>query len=350
MKKIVICKADKGGSILIVPPALIERKVEEKLHDESLYEKLPKDPSMELLDKLFLKWKQGVALGFVSPNKAYKVAGVTIPDPENGVIGGNKSTASRFRPGIPYFYPMLKIHKLTPEQLKPGWDPPARLVTALKDGCCKRSDVFLAKKFFKDLERLYCGDLFKDTSSTLRWLDKINKNHSGNKKKMFKCFTFDFASLYDSLNPTLIMEALKHAIASIYDSWEEAQIGWVCDLVRLSIESSVGCYKGKRFRQRKGIATGGSICVELANITVFYVLNKILYSEPDHMMKSVESLKRYVDDCTGIFVGNEREFRNWEAKVRKLLLEFGLSTDDFVMKSAGTVIHSHFWTNNLTLM
>ena len=52
-----------------------------------------------------------------------------------------------FRPGIPYFLnPMLKIHKLTPEQLKPGWDPPARLVTALKDGCCKRSDVFLARR------------------------------------------------------------------------------------------------------------------------------------------------------------------------------------------------------------
>ena len=65
------------------------------------------------------------------------------------------------------------------------------------------------------------------------------------------------------------------------------------------------------------MATEGSICVELANITVFYVLNTILYSQPDVMMKSVGSLKRYVDDCTGVYVGSERELRKWEKKLGK---------------------------------
>ena len=83
----------------------------------------------------------------MTPDEAYDIAGVTKPNPETGTIGGNKSTASRYRPGIPYYYPILKIHKLKPEQLKPGCDPPARLVTALHDGVCKRSDVFLANKY-----------------------------------------------------------------------------------------------------------------------------------------------------------------------------------------------------------
>ncbi len=52
-------------------------------------------------------------------------------------------------------------------------------------------------------------------------------------------------------------------------------------------------------------------------------------------MKAVTSLKRYVDDCTGLFVGSEREFRLWERKVRDLLLEYGLTTDEFVLKMAG---------------
>ena len=109
---------------------------------------------------------------------------------------------------------------------------------------------------------------------------------------------------------------------------------WLCNLIELSMKSSVGCFKGKWYRQKKGIATGGSICVELANITVFYVLNEVLYS--DHsMMSDVESLKRFVDDCTGAYTGSERMFRKWEKRVRDRLLEFGLKTDDFVVMKNG---------------
>ena len=57
--------------------------------------------------------------------------------------------------------PMLKIHKLKLEQLKPGCKPPARLVTALNNGVTKRSDVFLAQKYLKDLEKRFCNDLLK---------------------------------------------------------------------------------------------------------------------------------------------------------------------------------------------
>ena len=65
----------------------------------------------------------------------------------------------------------------------------------------------------------------------------------------------------------------------------------------------------KGIRQKKGIATEGSICVQPAIVTVFSVLNIALYSPPDVMMKSVELLKRHVDDSTGLFVFSEREFR-----------------------------------------
>ena len=81
-------------------------------------------------------------------------------------------------------------------------------------------------------------------------------------------------------------------------------------LIELSLRSSVGCYKGKWYQQKKGIATGGSICVELANITVCYVMEKILYSDPE-MMKNVTSFKRFVDDCVGAFTGPVRLFRIW---------------------------------------
>ena len=84
------------------------------------------------------------------------------------------STHPRFKPGVPYFYPMLKIHKVRKEELVPGVKPPVRLVTSLRDGVAKSSDVYIADKYLKTLEEEYCKDLLQDTSSALRWLDQAN--------------------------------------------------------------------------------------------------------------------------------------------------------------------------------
>ena len=92
---------------------------------------------------------------------------------------------------------MLKIHKLQKEQLVPGVNPPARLVTALQDGISKRSDVFIAERFLKELESNYCGDLLKDTNSALSSLNMVDKNYSVNDKKRYESLHIRFQSIYD---------------------------------------------------------------------------------------------------------------------------------------------------------
>ena len=124
---------------------------------------------------------------------------------------------------------MLKIHKLKPEQLVPGCEPPARLVTALNVGACKRSNVFVAKNFLKNVEKEYCGDLLKDTTGALQWLDVLNDKHITTQKKLFRCFTFDFASLYDSLKPSLVREAVRHAFDQIHPDWDQDKKDWICN-------------------------------------------------------------------------------------------------------------------------
>ena len=65
---------------------------------------------------------------FVTTSEATRVMGVT----ENN---NNKSTASHFKSGTSYYYPMMKIHKkLITDELIPGVRLPARLVTALLEG------------------------------------------------------------------------------------------------------------------------------------------------------------------------------------------------------------------------
>ena len=94
------------------------------------------------------------------------------------------STLSHFKPGKAYFYPSVKIHKVKKEDLKPGVEPPIRLITALQDGITKRSDVFLANKYLKALEHDFCKDLLVDSSDALRWLDSINQQNDDVIKKL----------------------------------------------------------------------------------------------------------------------------------------------------------------------
>ena len=63
---------------------------------------------------------------------------------------------------------MLKIHNLSKEELIPGVNPPARLVTALQEGINNRTDVFLAERFLKNLNANFRKDLLNDTNSACK--------------------------------------------------------------------------------------------------------------------------------------------------------------------------------------
>ena len=51
-QNISVCKADKGGAILVVHPEMLSKKVEDKVTKASLYEELSEDPREEIYDKM----------------------------------------------------------------------------------------------------------------------------------------------------------------------------------------------------------------------------------------------------------------------------------------------------------
>ena len=290
MQKISICEADKGGAILLLPPSYLEDKVKEKVFDKSCYSEIKKDPRPDLYQDLIDLWRWGKSQGFVSSHEAREIVGITEKD--------NKSTSSRFKPGTTYFVPSLKIHKLPPEDLKPGCDIPVRLISCLQNGVTKRSDVFIAHKWLKELARDYSKDMLKDSTEALAWLQDIEKKvRKGGRHPT--PFTFDFASLYDSLDPILVIKAVRDAIKTCRSNWSRSFADWLIDLILLSIDSGFGEFLGRFFRAVKGIATGGSISVELANITVYFVLKKVLFDDPK-LMRDVVDVKRFIDDGVGV--------------------------------------------------
>jgi hypothetical protein len=320
---IAVVKADKGGAILIIDPKILETTVQEKLDNPNVYTKLDEDPTDSLCDELFKCWVKGKEAEFVTASEATRVMGVT----ENN----NKSTSSHFKPGTSYYYPMMKIHKLTREELVPGVRPPARLVTALQEGISKRSDVFLADRFLKELEENYCQDLLKDTTSALQWLESVDSRYTTQEKKHMKAFTFDFKSLYDNLKPELVKEAVMDAMQTSRPGWSQAKRNWILQLIDISLRASIGKFKENHYVQKNGVPTGGSLCVQLANITVFYIMNKAVYSNPQ-LMINIKELMRYIDDGAGFYIGSERSFKIWMNAVNAQLNPYGLYIDESIIK------------------
>ena len=100
------------------------------------------------------------------------------------------------------------------------------------------------------------------------------------------------------------MEALNDAMQTCRDDWAPDFCQWITDLVDISLRSAVGVFEDEWYEQRKGIPTGGSLSVQLANITVFYVINKLIYNCPS-MMKDIVGMKRFIDDGVGFYCGTK---------------------------------------------
>ena len=118
------------------------------------------------------------------------------------------------------------------------------------------------------------------------------------------------------------------------------------NLVKMSLKSAVGKFEGRWNRQKKGIPTGGSLCVELANITVFYIMRKSVYADKN-LMKHVVHVKRYIDDGAGFFTGSKRQFESWLKNVNQSLSVYGLLIDESAFEETGICVpflDIRFWT------
>ena len=93
------------------------------------------------------------------------------------------------------------------------------------------------------------------------------------------------------------------------------------------MQSAVGTHKGKWYKPVNGIPTGGSLSVQLANITVFYVLNKTVYSNRN-LMRHIHAIKRFIDDGVGLFNGSLRQLHAWKVEFMRALTPYNLLIKD----------------------
>ena len=151
---------------------------------------------------------------------------------------------------------------------------------------------------------------------------------------------FDFEALYDSITPQLALDALEFAIRDKRPDWNDEMKQWILQVVEMSLGSAVGTFKGKWYKQVSGVPTGGSISVQIANITVYFVLYQVLFQKTD-MMEHILELKRFIDDGTGLFTGNCEQFELWKTRLTHELHKFHLNIkpEDWLLGNNETYVH-----------
>ena len=121
------------------------------------------------------------------------------------------------------------------------------------------------------------------------------------------------------------------------NEWSAEKKEWILSLVKLSLKSAVGQYGNTFYRQKKGVPTGGSLCVQLANIAVFYVMRKSVYND-ETLMRKVPCLKRYIDDGAGFFDGTKRQFSEFMSVVNQRIGSLGLNIDEHCIEDPGSFV------------
>ena len=96
-------------------------------------------------------------------------------------------------------------------------------------------------------------------------------------------------------------------------------------------------FQDKWYRQKNGVPTGGTLCVQLANIAVYYVLSNKVYNNPD-LMRNIISSKRYIDDGSGLFRGTKRMFSEWITQVNTEIGTYGLFIDEYSISPPGEYV------------
>ena len=320
-RKIAVTQADKGGCILIVDPELIITSTLEKLNDACRYKCLGKvNPLPELKKDLLRYWKFAVLKNYVTEDQAKKTVGLIYKFDPNKKNPFTISTSDKFKPGIPYPYPLFKIHKLTLSELEePNVRPPVRLVTDLHDGVTSRSDKFLVWKWLAPLCKDYAYDLVKDSSEALLKLEKLELDGSLSDSTL--AFGLDVVSLYDSLKFDLVKLALNDAMESCRPEWDDDFREFLIDLTISSFDSAVVNFQGLWYGVEEGVPTGGIPSVSAANISVFFVFKKLIYTQENPLIDFL----RFVDDGLGFFNGGISSFYNWFEDIRvKSVDRYGL--------------------------
>ena len=241
------------------------------------------------------------------------------------------SKAHEFMVGAPYMYPLFKLHKLSENDILMKKIPPTRMVTSGVGGPTYRLGIFL-DSLLKPVVQQYCsGELIRDSTDFLIELKAMEE--SGKTKRMNMIGTLDVDALYPSIQLDLAIKALTDALHSV-TAYLDEQVQMILHLARFCIENSVIHFRGMWFKLLHGIPTGGPESGGIANLVVYYVLERVLLVDMKILpLNKLMSRKRFLDDLFFGWTGTARQFSSFKATLNEIGAKHGITFKGEVGKS-----------------
>ena len=147
----------------------------------------------------------------------------------------------------------------------------------------------------------------------------------GVSRQMKTVGTLDVDALYPSIRLDLAVEALEDAL-HVATHFSEKQIEMILCLKRICIENSVIHYRGTWYCSTLGIPTGGPESGSIANIVVYFVMEKKLLIHPDiSRLNKISNRRRFLDDVWFGWLGTSRQFSTFRTALNRIGSTFGIT-------------------------
>ena len=176
----------------------------------------------------------------------------------------------------------------------------------MKFGPNKRASLFV-DSVLTPVSIIYCGtEYIKDTP---HFLTKLSLNEDALCKHGVQLFTLDVKALYPSINQAFIPTAISAALDAVSDFSPERKNA-IISLATFAISNAVVHFRDSWFKAIKGLPTGASDSVCLANIYMKWVLIKFFSSHSTYKQYLVNWV-RFIDDIFGGWIGTVRQFKQF---------------------------------------
>ena len=260
--EIVIAKADKGDTVVVLDSAHYYSLAARHLADTKTYELLETDPSEEIVRRYHQYLKRCVGDKIMDD---YQHRRLTVPD--------------NYKMSTIYFLP--KIHK-NPLKLRP--------IVASSNSITTNASRYMDKILQPQMKKVssYC----RNSTHLVRVLQKLEVPANS------YLASLDIESLYTNIGFDMAIEVLLKIFSG------HPRLVLFLDLVKYVLQNNLFEFNGRIYHQICGIAMGTKMAPALASIVVAHYEEK--YLESLHQRPLM--WKRYIDDILVVWPYSKRDF------------------------------------------
>ena len=294
-RKVVFCKSDKDGKIIIMSYQDYIKVITKELQKYQVIETtnindMIKDIKGKAESMIITLYKEDT----ISKELLYAATGITITEM------GHTRRITRIKAKYfansetGYVYPLLKTHKLEPSEIErcPIDQIPVRLVQSAGHTFLTRITTMLNEilspisvDYCKTQVNEFCRDSFHYIKELCKWKE-------GGDEVIKSCYIVaaDVKALYPNLERKWVEMALGDALNQCTEFTHIGKITLV-KLVMHCLSNVLLEFDEKIYAQEKGIVTGENNSVAIANITLHFMIKQI-----PEINQLAFIFKRYIDD------------------------------------------------------